>query len=239
MPHHDQERWAQAKRLLGEAAAASVTNHTRLGLGSGSTVAACIQALGHRVRHDGLELHCIVASEASRRMAEAQGIRVESVEVSGSLDYAIDGADYVDSVGTLIKGGGGALVRERMLLESAIRTLILIDDSKPVASLDRCVIPVAVVPFGWRTIKDKLLGQGAEAELRRHGDQPFMTDDGLFILDTRWNRVSHPLDLHRQLKLITGVVETGIFVGYHNHVWISDGTGVTRWTPEGPEISGL
>lgn len=224
----DQQR---AKTLLGEAAAKSVENHMRLGLGSGSTVAACITALARRVRDDNLVLHLVVASKVSGRLAEAHGLLVVSDELRGSLDYAIDGADFVDPTGILIKGGGGALVRERMILDSADRTLILVDASKPVGHLEGCKIPVAVVPFGWQIVLEKLKRLGASVRLRYNRSEPFLTDDGLWILDTVWNSIPSPEALHHQLKSLPGVVDTGIFVGYQQEVWMSEGHTVSPWRP--------
>ncbi len=219
----------KAKTLLGEASARSVENHMRLGLGSGSTVAACITALGRRVRDENLVLHLVVASKDSERLAETHGLPVISDELRGSLDYAIDGADFLDPTGILIKGGGGALVRERMILDAADRTVILVDASKLVDRLDGCQIPVAVVPFGWRVLVAKLKTLGAVVQLRYHQSEPFVTDDGLWILDTVWNPVPDPVALHHQLKSLPGVVDTGIFVGYQGQVWISDGGTVSLW----------
>ncbi len=215
-----------AKRFLGAFAAARVSNGMRLGIGSGSTVAAFIDALGERIREFGLEVVCVAASVESERHARAQGLKVESLDTIPEVDLAVDGADAVSPDRVLIKGGGAALVRERLVIASAGSTLILVGDDKPTGPFYHVTVPIAVVPFGWAYVRDCVRRLTDHVELRRQESLPVVTDDGLYLLDAHFDEVRDPIGLHQALKLTEGVVDTGIFAGYQPEVWISDGVAV-------------
>lgn len=225
MSHNDP--WAQAKKLLGAKAALTVESGMLVGIGSGSTVGTFIEALGQRVQNEHVIITCVVASRESEARARRKGLVVRPFNGVKRLDYAIDGADAVNPQGVLVKGGGGALVREKLLLASAFRSLILVDPSKLVPSLARVTIAVAVVPFGWRHVASSIMELGAQVTLRRHNGRLFVTDDELCILDCRWDTVFDVDAMHYRLKAVVGVVEIGLFIGYHPRVWVSDGVTVS------------
>ncbi len=220
----------RAKQLLGREAAAALPEDSVLGIGSGSTVAAFIDALGERIREKPFSCLAVAASESSARLAEGAGLRVVPLETVATIDFAVDGADAVDVHGTLIKGGGAALVRERLIIAVAQQSLILVDDSKPMTTFENVTIPLAVIPFGWSNTRSRLQREAAAVTLRLAGESPKLTDDGLYILDAQFDVIEDAGALHRRLKLIDGVVDTGLFVGYRPVVWVSDGQRV--WTME-------
>lgn len=216
----------EAKRFLGAFAAARVSTGMRLGIGSGSTVSAFIDALGERIRGFGLEVSCVAASLESEQQAQSQGLRVESLDAMPHLDLAVDGADAVGSEQVLIKGGGAALVRERLVMASAGSALILVDDKKPIGPFRHVTVPIAVVPFGWAYVRDRVQAWAPEVELRQHQSRPVVTDDGLYLLDAHFDELADPVGFHQSLRLVEGVVDTGIFAGYRLEVWVSDGVAV-------------
>lgn len=192
---------------------------------------AFIEALGERVRREFIPITAAAASKASADRAQSLGIQVVPLETLGTVDLAVDGADRVDPRGTLIKGGGAALVRERLIIASARQVFILVDASKPVDRLQDVVVPLAILPFGWRQTLVRLQDAVAQVSLREHAGQPVMTDDGLFVADARIHDLTDPEGWHVRLKMVPGVVDTGIFTGYEPQVWVSHGTGdgPQRW----------
>lgn len=211
-----------AKRRLGEWAAAQVRSDTRLGIGSGTTVQAFIAALQRRK----IAVVCTAASSASESRARQAGLIVQALPALSELDLAVDGADAVGPNGVLIKGGGAALVRERLVIAAAQRTLILIDAGKPVGALRNVIVPVAVIPFGWTVVQRRLHELADAVDLRRVEGSPVVTDDGLYVLDAYFSLLAYPEQVHRAFKVIEGVVDTGIFVGYRTEIWASDGDQV-------------
>lgn len=218
-----------AKRRLGEFAAGQVEDGMRIGIGSGSTVAAFIEALGIAVQQRLSHVTAAAASERSASRVQELGIAVEPLEQFEQLDLAVDGADAVGPLGTLIKGGGAALVRERLILQSARRRLILVDFTKPLGDLSRTPVPVAVVPYGWAMARRHLKADAADVQLRQVGSVPVVTDDGLYILDVTGADLTYPAAVHERWKLVPAVADTGIFAGLGPEVWVSEGDAVWRF----------
>jgi len=221
-----------AKRLVGTRAVDFVQSGMRLGIGTGSTVYWFIKALAERVHREGLSIQGIATSEGSAQLCRSLGLTMVSLNHAGHLDLAVDGADEVDPQGCLIKGGGGALVRERLVARAAERFLVIVDQSKVVDRLGRFPLPIEVVPFGWRTTADHIAALGAEPILRVHEKDPFVSDNGNYILDAKWEAISDPQGLYRSIKLIAGVVDAGIFSEFTPTVLVADDTQVDQRSPK-------
>jgi ribose 5-phosphate isomerase A len=219
---------AELKRQAAEAAAALVTDGMAVGLGTGSTAYFAIAKLIERVR-DGLRITAIPTSERSAAQAREGGIPLVELDGDTRLDITIDGADAVDTGSlNLVKGLGGALLREKMVAQATERLLIVVDASKLVSRLGtNCPIPVEVVAFGWRATAGRIARLGAQPTLRQDDTgAPFRTDGGNFILDCHMPPIDDPAALDASLQAIVGVVETGLFIGRTNRVFIADPAGV-------------
>jgi ribose 5-phosphate isomerase A len=212
----------RAWRAVGEAVAAQVEDGMRVGLGTGRAAAAGIRALGERVAA-GLRCTGVPTSAASAALARGLGIPIQRLRAP--LDLAFDGADAVEPGGLLVKGAGGALVRERLVAEAAARFLVLVDPPKLVGSLDEWgVLPLAVVPFGAARIADEL----SDLSPRR---RPGRSDDGLVILDLAVPEGSDWEDVADRVSAVAGVVDHGLFRSPPARVLVGrpDGT----WGPAG------
>jgi ribose 5-phosphate isomerase A len=227
----------RAKRAAAWKAAELVEGGMRLGLGTGSTAAFLLRRLGERVREEGLRVQGVPTSEATARIAREEGIEVVTLDQAGWLDLTIDGADEVDGELNLIKGGGGALLREKIVATASDRVVIIADAAKRVGTLGAFPLPVEVIPFGWRAtqalIGELLVGldvQGRETALRMSGDAPLVTDEGNRILDLRLQRIGNPRQLSLVLNQIPGVVENGLFIDLCDTLVIGhpDGTAEVR-----------
>jgi ribose 5-phosphate isomerase A len=217
------------KRAAAERALALVESGMRVGLGTGSTAALFVAALGERVR-GGLDIVGIPTSEATRRQAESLGIRLTNLDETPELDLTIDGADELDDRLRLIKGGGGALLREKIVASASRRMVVIADASKRVDVLGRFPLPVEVVPFGLETTTRRiraLLGEDApEIRLRRKDGEIFRTDGGNLILDLHLGAIPDPDVLAVELKTTTGVVDHGLFIGLASVALIGGPEGV-------------
>jgi ribose 5-phosphate isomerase A len=191
----------------------------RLGLGTGSTARHFVDLLGARVR-DGLDIVGVPTSEATRVQAESLGIPLTTLDETPALDVTVDGADEIAPDLSLIKGGGGALLREKIVATASARMIVIADESKWVAALGRFPLPVEVARFGLGStrgaVEKALAGAGLEgpAGLRRSKDgHAFVTDEGHFLLDAAPGRIADPISLAGRLTAIPGVVEHGLFIG--------------------------
>ena len=226
------------KRLAGRDAARSVASGMRLGLGTGSTVAHFLEHLGMRIAHG--ELSGVVGVPTSVRTEEAArtlGIPFATLDELGTLDLTVDGADEVDPGLDLIKGLGGALLREKMVAQASARMLVIVDDSKVVERLgERAPVPVEVVPFGHASHMAWLQGLGAEPRIRAGGNGgPYRTDNGNLILDCRFDGgIEDPAELEGRLAHRAGVVESGLFLGMACEVVVAGAGGVHRLERDGP-----
>src|SRR5205823_2647849 len=191
----------------------------RLGLGTGSTARPFVELLGQRVRA-GLDVIAVPTSEATRVQAEECGIPVTTLDETPQLDLTIDGADEISPDLTLIKGGGGALLREKIIASASARMIVIADESKWVAMLGQFALPIEVVPFGLaatkRAVEAATVASGCPGPLSLRRDKAghaFVTDGRHFILDAALQRISDPRSLAERLAAIPGVVEHGLFIG--------------------------
>jgi len=209
---------AEAKRRAGESAAAAVEDGMVVGLGTGSTTAYAIRALGERV-DDGLDITGIPTSVQSEALAREVGIPLTSLDVD-TPDIAIDGADQVAG-SNLIKGGGGAHAREKIVDAAADRFLVVVDEGKMAETLDISV-PVSILPLARRPVSDAIRGLGGEPTVREaeHKDGPVVTDNGAHILDCDFGTIDTPASLAEQLDAIPGVVAHGLFIGLADEIHV-------------------
>jgi len=215
-----------ARDRVAAAALALVEDGMALGLGTGDTSARFVDALARRVREEKLDVTCVATSNATATRARAAGLVVRALPEVERLDLALDGADEVDPRLDLIKGGGGAQTRERIVAASAARFVVLVDEGKLVPVLG-AGFPVAVeiVPEAVRLVSRRLEALGAVPVLRRAAaghDAPFVTDLGLRILDARFPRIDDPAPLSAALDALPGVVGHGLFVGLASLVLVGE-----------------
>ncbi len=223
----DRER---EKRLAAEAAVAFVEEGMAIGLGTGSTAAYAIRKLGERVR-GGLAVRALATSTQSADLAREVGIPLIGFDTVTALDLTLDGADEMDPALNLIKGGGGALFREKIVAAASRRLIIFADSSKRVAVLGRFPLPLEVNPFGWQAAAEQVRALGAQVSLRRRGGAPFTTDNQGYILDCSFGAIADPAALEGQLKAIVGIVETGLFVGMAEMACVAEGETVHEIRP--------
>ncbi|HEY8566442.1 MAG TPA: ribose-5-phosphate isomerase RpiA [Beijerinckiaceae bacterium] len=206
------------KRAAAERAAAIVKDGMRLGLGTGSTASLFVEALGERVR-GGLSVVGVPTSEATRALAQRVGIPLTTLDETPELDLTIDGADELDGALRLIKGGGGALLREKIVASASRRMVVIADGSKQVATLGRFPLPIEVATFGLastrRAVEAALAKAGCPVEARPRraakGDL-YVTDEGHRILDASCGSIQDPEALAAGLAAVPGVVEHGLFL---------------------------
>ncbi len=222
---------ARAKELAGKRAAEFVEDGMTVGLGTGSTAYWVIQSLASRVSQ-GLRLRGLPTSEQTAQLARKVGIPLVTFADVHSLDLDIDGADEMDDHLQLIKGGGGALMREKLVAVAARKFIVVVDSSKRVSVLGKFPLPVEVVPFAWQTTARRVEHCGCRPHLREQDGTPFVTDNGNYVLDCFCGDIADPMGLHQQLKLLPGVVETGLFVNMATEAVVSDGIKVEVLLPQ-------
>jgi ribose 5-phosphate isomerase A len=222
----------QYKRQAAEHAIALVESGMALGLGSGSTAAHFVDLLGERIK-TGLKVVCVPTSETTRAQAERLGIALVDLDAHPTLDLAVDGADEIDPALRLIKGGGGALLREKIVAMASDRMVVIADHSKRVDTLGAFPLPVEIVRFGAGATRNLIEALAAEVGcsgnivLRTNADgQPFVTDSGHLILDCAFGRIPEPEALEEALKLVPGVVESGLFLGIADCAIVAGPDGV-------------
>jgi ribose 5-phosphate isomerase A len=219
------------KHAAAARAAELVRPGMRLGLGTGSTARHFVDILGTMVR-DGLDIVAVPTSEATGRQAEALGIRLTTLDDTPVLDLAVDGADEIDPALRLIKGGGGAHLREKIVAHAAARFVVIADETKLVDVLGRFPLPIEVVPFGLaatrRSVASAIREAGAEGplDLRLADGAPYVTDGGHFILDARLRRIPDPEALAASLDGVPGVVEHGLFIGMAEAAIVAASSGM-------------
>ena len=212
----------------------------RLGLGTGSTASEFVALLGAKVR-DGLRVTCLPTSEQTAAQAKDLGVSLATLDEEPELDLTVDGADEYDPALRLIKGGGGALLREKIIATASKRMVVIADHTKAVAVLGRFPLPVEVNRFGLeatrRLIRQAAALCGCEGEIvlrTGSGAEPFLTDGGHLILDCRFGRIGDPEDLALRLNAIAGVVEHGLFLGIARTIVSAGPDGVTLLGQAGP-----
>jgi len=217
-----------AKQRAGFKAAEFVEDGMSVGLGTGSTAYWLVERLGERVRDEGLRVRCVPTSRRTEEQARARGIPLVSLGEASELDLAIDGADEIGPGLALIKGGGGALLREKLVASAARRFVVIADASKRVPVLGLFPLPVEVVPFAWELTARRVAAvTKVEPALRLgEGGEPYVTDNGNYVLDCRCGEIPDPARAERELKALTGVVESGLFVGMADLAVVSTDDGV-------------
>jgi ribose 5-phosphate isomerase A len=217
----------ELKRQAAEAAVAEVENGMVLGLGSGSTAELALQTLAVRVAA-GLQISGVPTSERTAALARCLGIPLTDFSAQSRLDLTLDGADEVEPASlSLVKGRGGALLREKIVAAASRRMLIMVDVSKLVPRLGRGLVPVEVVAFGWQATLMHLQEAGIKPELRRTPKgAPILTDSGNHIADCSLGPIDDPALLNSRLRKVAGVVETGLFLGLATRVIVAAADGI-------------
>lgn len=222
----------KAKFVAAKKATDYVKTGMKVGLGTGSTAAWLVQCLGELVRDEGLRIQGVPTSTRTAQLARDVGIEVISLDEAKWLDLTIDGADEYDGNLNLIKGGGGALLQEKIVATASDQMIVIADISKQVETLGAFPLPVEIIPFGWQTtktlIEETLIGLdvlGQSTSLRMNGDAPFVTDEGNHILDLHLNRIGNARQLSLVMNQIPGVVENGLFIDICDTVIIGYGDG--------------
>jgi len=201
------------KKLAARASLNFIKDGDVVGLGSGSTATYAIQFLAERVRA-GLKIRGIPTSERSHDLAASLGIPLCTLEECPEIDVDIDGADEIDSHLNLIKGGGGALLREKIIASASHKFIVIADSGKQVPALGAFPLPVEIVPFAEPVLKKEIAALGANVRLRSYAyGNPYETDEGHHILDCHFREIRDPVALARTLKDMPGVVEHGLFTG--------------------------
>ncbi len=209
----------EIKQALGRQAAQLVEDGMCVGLGSGSTAAYFIRSLIDRVA-GGLSIQAVASSSQSAAQARAGGIPLMELDQVHWIDLTVDGADEVDPSNSLIKGRGGALLREKILAYSSRRVVILVDETKLVPYLGSCPLPVEILPFCYPTTLQRLRDKGYVGSLRKHNKELLTTDNGNYLYDLAPRPYFQPLDDHHSIAEIVGVVETGFFCNLPIEVWV-------------------
>jgi ribose 5-phosphate isomerase A len=221
----------KAKKAAALAALELVKPGMKLGLGTGSTAAHFIEALGQKVK-GGLDVKCVPTSKSSHELASKFGVPLVTLEQEPILDLTVDGADEFDSDFCLIKGGGGALLLEKIVATSSRRMVVIADESKRVEKIGAFPLPLEVIPFGWKATgmkidrAFKLMKIEAKLSLRMKEKKPFVTDTGHFIIDCKMNSLPHPKQAESILCGLPGVVDTGLFIGICSVVFMGTAKGV-------------
>jgi ribose 5-phosphate isomerase A len=218
----------EAKRMAARRALEFVEDGMLLGLGSGTTSAMFIQELGARVKQ-GLRVRGIATSVASQQLAESLSIPITTFEESPVLDLAVDGADEVGPGLSLIKGGGGALLREKIVASAARKFIVIADSTKVVHQLGRFPLPVEVIKMALPIVSRKLDALGLNPKLRHHPDgSKYITDEGNYILDCSCGEISNHVKTAADIRGIAGVVEHGLFLGMASLALIASDKGVVK-----------
>jgi ribose 5-phosphate isomerase A len=225
------------KRAAAEAALEYVKPNMRLGLGTGSTAEHFVRALGSHVK-GGLKLTTVATSERTATLARGLGITVSDLNTVRRLDLTVDGADEIGPGLVLIKGGGGALLREKIVAGASDRMIVIADAAKLVDTLGRFPLPVEITPFAWAVTMERIAEAAARSgcgqnlmRLRGGEAHPFRTDGGNFIADCSAETIPDPERLARMLEAIPGVVDHGLFIGLASAALIGTPSGVTTVGP--------
>lgn len=214
------------KQLAGEKAASYVQDGMVVGLGTGSTVYWTILKIAEMVQN-GLSITGVPTSKETEKLALEHGIPLIPLEEVSTIDLTIDGADELNDELTLIKGGGGALLREKIIAYHSTHMIVVADSSKVVSDLGSFPLPVEVVPFGYQKTLEVLHDMGCEPTIRKKNDSIFVTDNGNYIVDCALESIPYPSTLHERINQIPGVVDNGLFIGYAEKAIVGKGSTVT------------
>ena len=210
------------KQRAAEAAVEYVKDGMIVGLGTGSTTEFAVKKLGERVR-DGLAIRGIPTSDVTKVQAEEEGIPLIDFSETMYIDLTIDGADEIDINLNMIKGGGAALLREKIVASASKEEIIIVSHEKFVKQLGSFPLPVEVIPFGWQVIFNQLETLGGSPDLRLKQGQPLRTDQGNYIIDCRFRQILDAAQLEQRLNMIPGVVENGLFTGLCTRMIMAEG----------------
>ena len=210
------------KQRAAEAAVEYVKDGMIVGLGTGSTTEFAVKKLGERVR-DGLAIRGIPTSDVTKVQAEEEGIPLIDFSETMYIDLTIDGADEIDVNLNMIKGGGAALLREKIVASASKEEIIIVSHEKFVKQLGIFPLPVEVIPFGWQVIFNQLETLGGSPDLRLKQGQPLLTDQGNYIIDCRFRQILDATQLEQRLNMIPGVVENGLFTGLCTRMIMAEG----------------
>jgi ribose 5-phosphate isomerase A len=225
---NDQEKEAAARASL-----RFVKDGQVVGLGTGSTAAYFIRLLGEQVKN-GLKIRGIPSSDRSREQAAGLGIPLTTLDECQQIDVTVDGADEVDPQLRLIKGGGGALLREKIVASATKYYVIITDATKRVPVLGKFPLPVEVIKFAQAVVRRRIETLGAAVELRLGTDgKPYLTDENNYIFDCRFGQIPDADELARQLSAMPGVVEHGLFIGMANVVLVANGREIVELRARG------
>ncbi|MEZ7853214.1 MAG: ribose-5-phosphate isomerase RpiA [SAR324 cluster bacterium] len=210
------------KQRSAEAAVEYVKDGMIVGLGTGSTTEFAVKKLGEKVR-DGLAIRGIPTSDITKKQAEEEGIPLIDFSETMYIDLTIDGADEIDADLNMIKGGGAALLREKIVASASREVIIIVSSEKFVHQLGSFPLPVEVIPFGWQVIFKQLETLGGSPDLRLKQGQALRTDQGNYIIDCRFSQIIDAVQLEQLLNMIPGVVENGLFTGLCSRMIMADG----------------
>ena len=225
----DKTEQDRLKMAAGVEAAKLVENDMIVGLGTGSTVRFFVDELGRRVQEEGLTFTGVTTSLRTKEQAEGYGINIVDVDDVDHIDITIDGADEVDKNFDGIKGGGAALLWEKIVATNSSKIVWIVDESKVVDTIGRFPLPVEVIPFGERHVLDRFKERGYEPVLRLDDQgQPVLTDEHNHVIDLHMEKIEHPEDLAQDLITTVGVVEHGLFLNMVDTVIVGD--------PNGPRV---
>jgi ribose 5-phosphate isomerase A len=223
----DKAKFVAAKRSVD-----FVESGMKVGLGTGSTAAWMVRCLGERVREEGLKIVGVPTSTRTAELARAVGIQIVSLDEAKWLDLTIDGADEVDQNLALIKGGGAALLQEKIVATASDQMIVIADAAKEVQQLGAFPLPIEVIPFGWQTTKalveetlESLDVLSRDVSLRMNGDRALLTDENNYILDLHLRRIGNPRQMALILNQIPGVVENGLFIDICDILILGHGDG--------------
>ncbi len=213
------------KQRSAEGACEYVKDGMIVGLGTGSTAEFAVKKIGELVRN-GLSIRGIPTSDSTKILAESEGIPLIDFSETMFIDLTIDGADEIDANLNMIKGGGAALLREKIVASASREEIIIVSVSKLVQQLGAFPLPVEVIPFGWQVVFNQLESLQGNPELRLKQGQPSVTDQGNFIVDCHFRKIENPEQLEQHLNMIPGVVENGLFINLCTRMIMADGENI-------------
>lgn len=235
----------KAKFVAAQRAVEFIEGGVRVGLGTGSTAAWMVRCLGERVRGEGLKITGVPTSSRTAALAREEGIDVVTLDEARWLDLTIDGTDEFDPDLNLIKGGGGALLQEKIVATASDQMIVIADAGKQVTRLGAFPLPIEVIPFGWQTTKalvEEMLASldvlDREVTLRMNGHSPYVTDEGNRILDLHLGRIGNARQLAMALNQVPGVVENGLFIDICDRVIVGHADGRIEMFDTGSEPVG-
>ncbi len=216
------------KKLAAELAVTFLDDGMTVGLGTGSTAYWAIEKIGEKIKNEHWKIKAIATSVRSEDQARSLGIPIVNFSDVKSIDITIDGADEVNDQLQLIKGGGGALLREKIVATNSRQMIVVADESKWVKTLGKFPLPVEIVHFGWQRTFEKLGSLGCDPRLRMNGADVYQTDNGNLIVDCKFPAITDAPTLHEMVNAITGVVDNGLFIGIATRLVLGFSNGETK-----------